>query len=764
MLSDKEERLMEKQQQFVSKLPIKDPIPYYSNRFHSLIRVLEEKTNKLHDQHLGFLPEAEYEVIISGITYYYEIIMSEGNLSDEEKKKLCAKLVESTNQALYVLFNEIDDANDTDVKNYLIAYREYLQSIQNDFRKEKKAQGIDAPRLIFTFSLELLGNKVHIDSLFTTIYESKADSLKANLCCVFAPSDIEIKDVFCYLPMLTHEISHNFRYSEPYDRNEFVVNYLLRELSKMIVRQMFFNVSDYNYTPFLGKAENILVDALAEVFKNELLVMEPDCIVKGHLDHLPSLIFSVICATFPTEEQLEVFYNVRFPYYILQKSFITLSKFSDLKWYVADKTNESHNSDEEIIASLLLDLFSIKDRGEIKSAYQKVSLVSSDNHVVFKEMLNQCDNNTTTIDMEAVNIAFEEIILSVIEKISCEFQELRNQYNTDTNLVDDVLLSLIDSNVKFYKSVENLLNNSKDEHSQMLYDFCDKCCAARNCVDNIINIAKLNDNIKESSRVNQIILKIYKRLRDTVEISLKDKSLKPHFVTRNMNSALIKLGLYNDENSPEVFYDQYASALEKWGRTKIGQAIDDYLSVYREIFADLSMCAAFEFNQLGYLRYMTEQFRNVREMGDFYARDMALDRMHVVLKVLEEKCEKQSLNDLYSKDIQSNFEWTDEWNLIVKSYLDDDRKGEYDERYKAVYYEKILPSEWIKNLQNNEIVKMIGQYYNNLESVSSTEKEEMCEKFLNKYTSLFKNKCDIRDNSKEKSVNILLGETIYDEP
>ncbi len=755
---------MKMKEQFKSKLQIEQTIPYYGNRFNSLIKVLNERESRLEDQHLKILPDAEYEVIVSGIMYYYNVIMFEESLNDEQKKKLCKKLVESTNRAIYVLLNEIDNANASVVQEYLNAYREYLQKIENDFRKEKNEQNIDTPSLIFTFSLELLGDKMHIDSLFTTIYESSVISPRVKLCSVFAPSDIEIKNIFCYLPMLTHEISHNFKYSITEDRNQFVVNYMLKEVSKMIILQMFFVVSDYCYTPVIGKAERVLVNALMEVLREELLIFEPDYLKEGHLDYLPSLIYSLICATFPSEKSLEVFYNDKFEYDILQNSYINLAKLSDLNWYVADKANvDNRKKDEEIIASLLLDLLSCKSKEEVKNTYENISLKSIDNNLILKNILDRCNDDIDTIDMKVIDIALEEIILSIIDKLSYDFYELKNKFDKNCNLVDDVLLSLFDTSIEFENNMNNLINAINDDGQHNLYDFCDRCLEVRHYLDNIFNISMLNIRyITKNKKGNRIILKLYKHLRKVVEISLEDKNLKPYFVTRKMNAALVKLGLYNDENGMEIFSDKYISALKKIGDKTIYKTIEDYLAVYREIFADLSMCAAFNFNQLGYLRYMTEQFRNVREMGGFYAKDMALERIHIVLKVLEKRCGKQWLVESYKEGVDLELQWTDEWNMIIKSYLDQDNESEYDERYKLVYYEKILPSEWILHLQEDEIVQVIGRYYNE-KNVSFDEKEKICKKFLSKYTDLFRIKEEIRKNSNEESVNILLGEMIYDE-
>lgn len=274
---------MDKIDEMIQEIENFEEIPYYAKHFQRLIRILLNKYQKVLIDNFSIAEYAELQIILEGICYYYQVVVADDILDNATKKNVCRKLIESTNRGIYALWDEIDGTrNYIHVYcKYLPAYKEYLQSVCNAFRDEQTQHNLSAPSLIFTFALELLSNKVHMDSLFTQIYETKIDSPRAFLCTVFMPTDESVDDVFKYLPMLTHEVSHNFKYSETADRNNFIIKYMLERMSNHIIRRLMMQVADGKCDMFIGRAENILTEALSEALKKELVRVEPEYIEKG---------------------------------------------------------------------------------------------------------------------------------------------------------------------------------------------------------------------------------------------------------------------------------------------------------------------------------------------------------------------------------------------------------------------------------------------------------------------------------------------------
>lgn len=145
-------------------------------------------------------------------------------------------------------------------------------------------------------------------SLFARIYETKITHPAAFLCAVFVPTDESLDDVYKYLPMLTHEVSHNFKYSETSDRNRFIVKYMLDKTSDHLIRRLMMQAADGKCDMFIGRTMRILVKALAAALGQELEKVEPEYIEKGHLDCLPSLFYSILKAPVEPDEYSAEYY------------------------------------------------------------------------------------------------------------------------------------------------------------------------------------------------------------------------------------------------------------------------------------------------------------------------------------------------------------------------------------------------------------------------------------------------------------------------
>lgn len=728
---------MDKIDEMIQEIEKFKEIPYYIKHFQRLTKILLEKYYKCPKERLSVKERAELQVVLAGICYYYRIVTGENVLGDT--KRICLKLIESTNRAIYALWDEIEKTRNGSriYCDYLPAYKEYLQSVCNAFRSEQIQHHLDAPSLIFTFALELLGSKVYMHSLFAQIYETKVTHPAAFLCAVFVPTDEEesLNDVYKYLPMLTHEVSHNFKYSETADRNSFIVDYMLEKISDHIIRRLMMQAADGKRDMFIGRAPGILAKALAGALKKELEKVEPEYIEKGHLDYLPSLIYSVLKAPVESDEySVEYYPGEESRYDILYKCFTGLAGRSTLKWYITTREDCVDRSDSEVIASLLMDIMTGDNYEQIKW-YREIILQNEAYHHKIGELLDLYEKDRLRIDKELIIVAAEEILFSVMEKIAGNFKEYRAK-----NSLADVVLSNLASNAEdFQKYLDKLIESTEKEDEQIIYGFIDCCVSTKNFVNSIYYLCKKQDQyIEKKAKGSDMMMNIYEKLRESVSRSLSNQKEKPYFAARDTHALIIKLGLLNGRNRSEEFIESYKSVINVWDKQKMYETIEDYLAVYREVFADLSMCAVFQFNQLGYLRYLTSQFSSTREMGEQFQTDMALERIHIVLRTIEHEHPKDEFIEIYANPSNRDLgiEWTKEWENIIRMYVNGDRRDEYDERYYKVYTTRIVPSDWVKSLRNDEIIRAIGDCYNRLEKVSEEEKNKVSRKFFKKYLAL----------------------------
>lgn len=448
---------------------------------------------------------------------------------------------------------------------------------------------------------------------------------------------------------------------------------------------------------------------------------------------MPSLIFSILNATLEPDEDAAGYYPVEESKYdILRKSFIGLSGQSTLNWYITTREDINGKTDGEIIASLFIDIMTSENYEQVKW-YREV-MVHNDSYAhKIQGMLESYEKKKLRLDNELAVVAAEEILLSAIEKITDDFKE----YSAKSDLLEDVLLNLASNATDFQKALDELIRSTEKGNEQIMYEFVDRCISVKNYMNSIYYLCRSHVQfIEKKVRQSNIIERIYETLNDAVKKSLSDQGDKPYFASRDIHALIIKLGLLNSRNKPEIFAENYKSMLSVWGKQRIHAALEDYLNVYREIFADLSMCAVFQFNQLGYLRYLTDQFSGVREMGELLPANMALERVQIVLRTIEHEYPKEKFVNIYYQDADLGIRWTKEWDDIIQTYINGDRQDKYDKRYYDVYTKKIVTSEWVQGLRKDETIEAIGNYYNSLETLTIANKQEVSEKFFTKYLKL----------------------------
>lgn len=713
------------------KIKESEPIPYYASYFERQEELLCSYCELIEkDQNLNVFKLAELQTILQGIRYYYDVIMS-GKQSDADRKR-CNKLVESTNRVICLMQDESSES-DNFYHICFSAYREYLQEICNAFRVEHNG----TPSLIFSFALDRMSGKVHMDSLFTQIYESSHSLPDAFLSAVFVPMDRSIGDVFKYLPMLTHEASHNFKYSETPDRNAFIVKYMSDKMASHIVRRLLMQKADGKYGVFIGGAEDAMSAALSDALVKEVSRMEPSYMEEGHLDYLPSLLYSILTGSLRSREKMGDYFQIgESKFDILRKAVLGLANQSNWNWYLMGKEEVSDRMEKEILASLFVDIISAKDIEQLQW-YRDLTVEDSCRETI-EQVLTWYEDDKICLSAGLIVPAVEEILLSAMERIRDDFPECFQEEFTNAQEAKEVLLSLADDQKKFQLNLDQLVDKTGCEDKQTLYAFADRCIAVKNNVNSIELLRRISGGVVEKKDASDdTIVRMYKTLQETVKKELSGSKHRLYLTVRDSHAILIKLGLLSEEK-PEYFGEIYKEMLHNWGESKIYAALEEYLAVYREIFADLSMCAVFQFTQMGYFRYLAERFEDVGEMSGQFSRNMALDRVQKVWRVLDDEYPKAEFEKQY-REKGLEVECVRKWKDVIETYINEDindenksKKDADDERYLKVYKEKIVTAGWVKALRKDKMIRAIGAYYNEW-NLSEEKRNEISQCFLKQY-------------------------------
>lgn len=587
--------------------------------------------------------------------------------------------------------------------SYIVAYRELLQYLENAFFICKKEEsdsknpehGKESPprRIMYTVSFDLTKGRARMYTLFLDAYGSRGNMAKlsnAALCAVFLPSDQDADDVFHYLPMMIHEASHNFRFSDTRERNEFVAEYISKCLGRQIIRELFRQIPEAAYNMQFDSDIDCLVRAVASVLKDRINESFIGFIDRGHLDQFTSIFYSAIAKKEREHFELEgAFGSGAHPREVLKASFLEMMELGNIHYY------QSNTLIDECEKNTLRILLNSRNE-ELKTSDVRYAL---DNIVL--EVL--CHIMSDIIAYLSKN----RMAQGLIERALKEYEELLINATGPKWALLQALSDFSDTN-------EDIISNW-----DFFYEVSDRLIRLNTNAENIGYICRLygEEGIPFDDKKHLIGRRIYDALRHGVEeiIAYDGYSAeKAYFTSKKMHAVLIRLGLFDGEGQETTFLSHYDKIFKGWDRDQVVGIMDENLKSYREIFADLGMCAVFGFSDKGYLNFMNKyslyQYAQI-------SRDVMVDRIDTVIRVLKDTCdETPEVKDL-SKALRGRG-------------IPDIKWREFDKRYGAVYRERIKNSKWVAEMKQLPIIKAISEYYNSDCDMNDGQKSAVGEDFV----------------------------------
>lgn len=713
-------------------------IRYYSPRFECLRDMLVRCKDIYRKQTVQW--QAQWNAVIGGIQYYYEIIQEEEEIQRKQDacnrkntdtlKKRCYDLVESMNRAIYCLIDtryialssyESEGVQKVeDINKKLCPYREYLQWICNNFMKDKK----DSERLIIKVSLDLLKNRVSMATLFSEAHDYETEKKTPSLCVVFYPSHDELEGAYKYLPMLTHEISHHFRYIHSEERNRVLLEYLLDQLCTHMVASLFQMVSEKGNHMIRGAAEDMLASVMKRTLQKCFKEKYEGFILRGHLIQMRDYLYQFFYDMVGKGDIAEKIYKNGDPVFlILKEAFCGLAFVTDMSWYVTEKDKEDCTEEEQILSGVL----------------DKLS---------FSEVESGNPTIVTTKDLET---ALRLLVLRAGKAVENKFG---NNSGEDGNkaLRLEVYKSWFYDYCEFEGRLEKLRKEMTSGDEQEFYNFFDICVTIKNYIDNILRICSVDQELfVRRKTAYPVLTEVFRDLRGKVKTELERKAEGPtlekaYLSNRMIHSEIVRMGLLDEKE--DVFVSMFLKLFNDWDMDLFSHTLSDYMKVYEEVFADLGMCAAFDFNQIGYANYIIEKFSYEQEPGKRLEKDMTRERLRLVLSVLKKPSSNLILAINQSDKKAGNGDTTEQrWKKEIERLMKKKPiAGKYDQHFKKVFEEKIVNTGWVKACRQNNVVQAIGQYYNSSYKEGGDRKKEMEEQFFED----FKKRNDMREQAFNK--------------
>lgn len=180
---------------------------------------------------------------------------------DEYNRGLVKFTRSTTNIPIYGIQSKVN------IEKYLIAYSMFLQQICDDYSQNRLDHKKDTELLLPFCYLDVHLNRVNVYTLFYWAY--RQDIAIPKLLPVACPNYRRFANAYRLLPLLTHEISHQFRYIERTERNTFVLMKAMTYLAESLVNSLLLEMTASEDMQL--SLRNEIVNSMASVLQNKLL-------------------------------------------------------------------------------------------------------------------------------------------------------------------------------------------------------------------------------------------------------------------------------------------------------------------------------------------------------------------------------------------------------------------------------------------------------------------------------------------------------------
>lgn len=570
------------------------------------------------------------------------------------------RLLQSINQ--YVLnVPNYEIQTKVNVEKYLMAYTAYLLAISSTYRRQIESE----KRVVPFIALDLTIGGIKAASLFS-MRESIADEGELiespEICFVIRfPNYQWLANVYHALPMITHEISHNFRYMERSKRNVFAGEYVLYRLSGRLLDQIM-ETADGDRTLYYGELEHYLFrhinESLKESFEDSPYIRKD--VRFQDIGEYVGIFFAERIGASDEKCRQHKRWN------LIAREVRELVRLTDIVYIRAKDLMPKESADPDaFIPESLMDCFSIyanviADILNTEKGKRQVCCEEWRNAIESIQRLSETDEDMREVlgDISNFLVAFQESeqiaptdIWGIVRMTLKNWKKF-NQIVADVYKDDENFRKIFDGICEADSLPEMKICLPKKEISNIEVSdrmACyEKLNRIRQCAGNIMtnikgdSITQLRD---EDLLMTQFAKNLYDRLhRDYIRRLEKRHSEENLWLTFKAEQTwMTSVGIVSsDEKQFVEFFERAAAGITE---EEIKTIVADQSSLYEEIFADMGMCKAFGFTAYGYFMYMIHIFMKERDVPRSPGNDLTRDRVTILL------------TSIYKDEIGMNEKW-----------------------------------------------------------------------------------------------------------
>lgn len=556
------------------------------------------------------------------------------------------RLLQSINQ--YVLnVPNYEIQTKVNVEKYLMAYTAYLLAISSTYRRQVEPE----KRVVPFIALDLSIGGIKAASLFS-MRESIADEGELiespEICFVIRfPNYQWLANIYHALPMITHEISHNFRYMVRSKRNAFAGKYILYRLSSRLLDQIM-ETANGDRTLYYGELEHYLFrhinESLEESFEDSPY-MRKDVRFQDIGEYVGIFFAKKIGVSDEKGRQHK-------RWELIARKTRELVQVTDIVYIRAKDLMLRETVDPDAFTpKSLMDCFAIYTNvivDILNTEKEKRQACCQEWRDAIKHVLKPREMDS---DMREVleNVskfldAFEETeqiapadIWGIV-RVALKTWKRNNPVVADVYKDDENFRKIFDGLCEADSLPEMKICLPREEISNIEISDRMACYEKLNCIRQCAGSIMTNMNggstmqlCDEDLDMTQLAKDLYSRLHNDYIHRLEnrhgEKNLWLTFKAeqRWLNSA----GIVNSNEKQFVkFFERAAAEITE---EEIRAIVADQSSLYEEIFADMGMCKAFGFNSYGYFMYMIHIFMKERDVPKTPKNDLTRDRVTILL-------------------------------------------------------------------------------------------------------------------------------------
>ena len=585
------------------------------------------------------------------------------------------KLLQSVNQYVVNIPN-YEIQTKVNIEKYLMAYTMYLFEISSNYywehytaEKESKDKDseTDIERILPFFLLDFNASKIEAYVLFgkkTMMADYKDHKTKegikedgrkedapwTTLVAVKCPNYQWFANVYHVLPMITHEMSHNFRYLPRKDRNEFVFKYIITHLSKYMMEEILEESGIACKKLHYSNRERFFLEHIKEVIEKKL---------EGYIDQNAEQMRLKDLGVYLRMEFIkkitdkdEYNYPNYQTYNVIYEELLQLYKLTRTP-YITPQDLEDDSLDwkgdrlkgQEVFFNILLDLLQPGNNNEKAEEWSKaiekldLTVACKDN----RSILNSTKKILNVYKDQGVSRGYIFFLLTktvgIWERHDAQIQRLKETDEEIRNIMEALEKREIfkaqrlfnDRSGKMQCSDEssNIRVDTQTEYSEKLsefiYSYGKICTSIWNNDINVITSERPEDSEKTFAEdLHTSFHEGYQKLLNSRH------SHENQWITYQKNQKLLtSLGIINGD--PEQFVGNYQRIICKISEEEIQKIINDQIQNYEEIFADYGMCKAFSFTAYGYFMYCIHIFMKERDVPQKRLNNLTADRIRTLL-------------------------------------------------------------------------------------------------------------------------------------